>query len=502
MRRSVAMTGKTASELSGHLLRADGDEDLCFATWHPSTGRDRLTALLNQPLLPRLGERHVHGNASFEAAYALRAAQEAALGGTGLAFMHSHPRGRGWQALNEIDQIAESRIANLAREITGLPLVGLTKAGDRSWSARIWGGIGRHVAPNACESVRVLGDSYSVTFNDALVPRPDTSGAQVRTVHTWGEEIQATMARLRVAIAGVGSVGMTVAELLGRTGIEHLGVFDFDTVEMVNLDRLRGASLLDAILKRSKTHVARRLLEDGSTATRPQHEFHEISICEPEGLRRLLDFDVIVSCVDRPWPRHVLNTISYADLIPVIEGGLRTFQNKDGSFRNAYWRSTVVRPGRPCLACLGQYNPGIVQVERDGSLDDPSYIATLPGDSPILRRENVAGLSVSVTAALLQQFMSYIAHPSGFGDPGPLLFNLRDQARVERVASVCVDGCAYQGSTGTGDGRLDPSSTHAAAERARCDRAKVSSRLQVARGLDNLLHGLRQHLTRFSKSMA
>jgi len=495
MRRSVAMTASTQSGLSGHLLRADGQEDLCFATWHPSTGHGRLTAILDRPILPGDGDRHVHGNASFEANYALRAAQEAARAGAGLAFAHSHPRGRGRQALNPIDQLAESRIANLASEITGLPLVGLTIAGDGSWSARVWSGVGRLVAPGLCDSVRVIGDTLSVTFDDNLAPRPDAAAAQVRTVNTWGDEIQATIARLRVAVAGVGSVGMDVAELLARTGIEHIGVFDFDTVETVNLDRLRGTGALDACLKRSKAHTARRLLAQASTALRVNHEFHELSICEPEGLRRLLDFDLIFSCVDRPWPRHVLNTIAYADLIPVIDGGLLAFRNSDGSFRNAYWSSAVVRPGRPCLVCLGQYEPSMVQVERDGSLDDPSYIANLPPGSPLRRRENVAGISVSVTAALLQQFISYVARPSGFGDPGPLRFNLRNPTLVEPGPGFCRPGCPYQTSAGRGDARLDPSATHEAARKARRDRAAVPASVRLGRQFDDLLLASKRWLT-------
>jgi hypothetical protein len=178
----------------------------------------------------------------------------------------------------------------------------------------------------------------------------------------------------------------------------------------------------------------------------------------------------------------------------VIEGGLSAFQNTDGTLRNAYWRSTLVRPGRPCLACLGQYDPALVQVERDGSLDDPTYIANLPLGSPIRRRENVAALSASVSAALLEQFVSYVARPSGLGDPGPLRFNLRDHT-VERDPTVCDEGCVYQESAGRGNARLDPTSRHRAAEQARIDRASVSMGVRVGRRLDALMWFLRKRLT-------
>lgn len=475
-RRSAAMTGAVESALRDHLLRDDGQEDLCFATWRPSTGRRRLTALVGDTILPRPGERQVHGNASFEMSYALRAAKLAAERGDGVVFLHAHPGGGGWQRLNETDARAEASIANLARELTGLPLVGMTLAtGDGSWSSRVWDtGRGRDVGYTPCESVRVIGSTLRVSHNGELRPRPRPQPTQRRTIHAWGERAQAELARLRVLVVGAGSVGLYIVESLARTGIEHIAVMDFDRVEFVNLDRLHAATHVDAALRRPKIDIAGRILRQGATAARPQHELFDESACEPAGLKTLLDFDVVFACADRPWPRHVLNTVAYADLIPVIEGGLRVDSLAGGGLRNAVWRSAIVTAGRPCLVCIGQYDPAHVQLERDGSLDDPTYIAGLPAGSLLRSNQNVSALSIAAASALLNQFLSLVVAPSGIGDPGPLRHDLARHCIERSDAVSCAAECPYQQSVGDGDRRVNPTARHSAAERARTAETNVA----------------------------
>jgi hypothetical protein len=479
---STAMSGTAAEKLGSHLVRTDGQEDLCFATWRPSTGRRRRTALVIEPVLPREGERHVHGNASFEMAYALRAARFAAERGEGIAFLHAHPDGRGWQRLNDTDRRGEASVANLAREVTGLPLVGMTLAtSDRAWSSRVWDeGRGHEVGHSPSESVRVISSHLRMTFNEDVRPPPTPQSTQRRTIHAWGEQVQADLARLRVLVAGAGSVGLYIVESLARTGLQHIAVMDFDRVEFVNLDRLHAATHLDALLRRPKVDVARRILRQASTAANPRHELVELSVCEPAGLAELLDFDVIFSCVDRPWPRHVLNTVAYADLIPVVDGGLRLDPLPAGGLRNAVWRSQVVTAGRPCLACLGQYDPAHVQLERDGSLDNPMYIAGLPAGSALRANQNVSALSIAAASSMLNQFVSLVVAPSGLGDPGPLRHELaRHQVEPADVRRCELD-CPYQGSVGDGDRRLDPSAPHVPAARVRSSDTRATRAVRSA----------------------
>lgn len=494
VRSSVAMTGHVAAELRRHLLRDDGQEDVCFATYRPSRGAERTTAVINDVILPKSGDRSVHGNASFTGDFVVRAATVAASTGAGLVLLHSHPGGRGWQGMSSYDADAERSYAHLLHEMTGLPLFGMTLAGeDHAWSARTWSSDGRS---DWCESVRVVDDCLAVTWNDDLRQPPRLQPTQLRTASGWGEQVQADIARLRVLVIGVGSVGLDVGLRLAASGIEHVGVMDFDTIEMTNLDRMIGATILDVVLVRSKTDVAQRLLFDSATALHAQIGVHTSSVCEPEGLATALDYDVIFSCVDRPWPRAVLNMSAYADLIPVIDGGIHIDAFPDGGMRNATWRSHVIRPGRPCMSCNKQLDLGAVALDREGLLDDPEYIAGAHiAASPA--RQNVAALSVSVVASLLSQFISLVAAPAARGEPGALQYSLSTHT-LEHLPYVSQPNCFVEAAVGAADERLALTGQHDRAEQVRSARAAAEARqgVRLGRRADELLSRLRSALGR------
>lgn len=464
-RVSVALTEDTSRELTRHLLRADGQEDLCLAAYRPSTGTGRWTAVVTDVLLPRPGEREVHGNATVTGDYVLRAAMTAAPAGKGIILLHSHPRGTGWQGMSHQDADAERSYAVLAAQVTGLPLVGMTLAGDGTWSARQW--LGDDRPHTDAESVRVLGPILKVSWNDRLRAVPQAQAAQERTVSAWGPGAQADIARLRILIVGGGSVGLDVAVRLAAAGVQHVAVMDFDRVERVNLDRLIGAGRRDAWLRRPKTAVALREMRRAGTAAAREFVRFAWSVCEAKGLSAALDYDVVFSCVDRPWPRAVLNQMAYADLIPVLDGGIAIDAFDDGGIRNATWRSHVLRPGRPCMDCTGQIRGAEVARDRAGLYEDESYIRAaglaMPG------KQNVALLSTSVSAALLAQFVSLAAGVGGRGEPGPLQYSLSTHS-LEHRADTSRQHCPVEASTGAGDSRSSLTSRHPAAERARASR--------------------------------
>src|SRR5580658_3942436 len=448
--RSVAMTGEVDRLAREHLLRRDRQEDICFGLWRASQGDTRSTAIVERLLLPRDGERNVHGNASFEPVFLERAMAEAAEIGAGLALLHSHPLGRGAQGLSRDDIVAEQGNAGAVFGATGLPFVGLTLAGDGSWSARFWQRTAPRTYPVGwCASARVVGDAFSITFNDKLAPVPRSTEEQIRTVSAWGQESHANMVRLRIGVVGAGSVGGMIAESLVRTGFEDITLVDFDIVKKHNLDRLNYATSRD--VGRLKVEALARHLRDRATAASLRVHQVAAAVYEEAGYRAALDCDVLFSCVDRPWGRYVLNLIAYTHLIPVIDGGIRARTNRLGKLAAADWRAHTATIGRPCLQCLGQYDPGVVQVERDGMLDDPKYIEGLPADHPLKSRENVFAFSMSCASLQTLQMLALVLSPLGQPNPGSQLYHFVGGDMEEPTYGSCHENCLFPSMIALGD---------------------------------------------------
>ena len=378
-RFSVAMTDVLHGELRHFLSREDLQEDLCFALYRPSLGATRFTALLVTPVLPGHGDRSVHGNVGFLPTYFERTVSEAVEAKTGIAFLHSHPLADKWQGMSHDDFTAESEMAAAIQSATGLPLIGLTlscKSGF--WSGRSWLRDAGRWIPNNCENVRVLGRRCRWDFCPSVKHIPNFPETLDRTVSAWGSRVQSQLASLRVGIIGLGSVGALVAESLARVGFGELLLIDPDRVESVNLDRTLNAYPEHAASAARKVQVAACSAARGATFPGFRIESLSTGIQDPRAYGAALDCDVLFSCVDRPWPRYILNQIAYAHFIPVIDGGIDVSRNTGGELRSADWGVFVVSPGRRCLECWGQYKQELVPVERAGNLDDPRYIETLP----------------------------------------------------------------------------------------------------------------------------
>lgn len=469
---SIAIPEKVNNDLLNHLIRYDGDEDLCFALWTPSEGATRLTALVHSPVLPIEGDRQVHGNASFNQQYFECVCKLAMQQGCGIAFLHSHP-GPGWQGMSDDDVVAEQqRLAGVTMGLTDLPLVGLTVGNDGTWSGRFWTHIkGKEYKRNWCNSVRVTGNRLQVFFAEHLVPKPVFRELFKRTVTVWGAENHATLARLRIGIVGLGSVGSMVAENLARMGFERVTLLDFDEVQPHNLDRLLGATTED--IGKLKIEVAEREIRKSATASEIEVRKIPFSIAEQAGYEAALDCDVLFSCVDRPRPRYILNHFAYSHLIPVIDGGIAV-RFKRNEFSGVDWQLQTVAPTRPCLACIGAFNQGDVTTEIEGKLDDPSYLQGLSNDHRFKRNENVFPFSANLASLEVLQLIALVTGIAGITDFGIQRFRYNPGTLNVDVERTCSADCQFVELTGRGDKHFVLYGTDLGAKAARKRQNKIN----------------------------
>jgi len=490
MSYSIAFTSSGHAEAAAHLLRKDGQEDLCFALWYPSRGKIRTSALISSIIFPHRNDRQVHGNASFNPSYFERSLGMALEKGAGLAFMHSHP-GPGWQDMSPDDIEAESGRAAATQAATGLPLVGLTLANDHSWSGRFWEKVEPKLYQRKwCETVRVIGDDgLVVTFMDKMLPPPKFRWRLHRTISAWGLERQQKLARLKIGVVGLGSVGSIVAEGLARLGVQSIKLIDFDSIEEVNLDRILHSR--DDNIGQAKVSVIAEAIKKSATAKDFRVAQVEYSVVEKNGFREILDCDLLFSCVDRPWPRSLLNQVSFAHLIPVIDGGINVTTKENGTIKAADWKAHAILHGRRCLECLGQYDPGLVQAEREGYFDDPSYIKTLNVNHPIRQNQNVFTFGLDTASLELLQMLSIVISPLGISDLGEFNYHFVSGFLDANEAMVCKEGCPYPGIVARGDNlEYIPIGRHMIAEKTRENRARqrgLSRRIGFTR-IFNFLH--------------
>ena len=448
----IVFTSEADATASQHLLQHyhldKHQEDLCFALWRPSTGRTRHVALIDEIILPKDGERNLHGNASFEPDYLGRAIKIALQKKTGLAFMHSHPY-PGWQGMSSPDIEAEQNVLAYPAGATGLPLVGLTIGTDGYWSGRFWKKSDKKMQRHWCEKIRVVGpQSYKIYFNDNIIEPPKRKEILKRTFDTWGRESQETIARLRVGIVGLGSVGCVVAEAIARIGVAQVTLIDPDTIEEHNLDRLLYGTTKD--IGELKVDVASRAMRAHATADKIKITALPVSIHDEVAYRTALDCDILFSCVDRPVARDVLNYIAHAHLIPVIDGGVAVeMDSQQEHFFSAHWRAHIITPYHQCMRCNGQYNSSMVVMELDGSLDDPSYINNLPIEERDTN-QNVFPFALSVAGMEVNLMLRYLLAK----DWWPLIRQQDYQfvtGEMQVINKDCHPNCSFRQRRAQGD---------------------------------------------------
>jgi adenylyltransferase/sulfurtransferase len=154
-----------------------------------------------------------------------------------------------------------------------------------------------------------------------------------------GEEGQRALKRSRVLLVGAGGLGSPVALYLAAAGVGTLGLVDFDTVDLSNLQRqiLHGSASVGG----SKIDSARDRLADINPNV--SIEPYRTRLTSENALEIARDYDLIVDGTDNFATRYLVNDTSVLLGIPNVYGSVYRFEGQASVFGAS---------DGPCYRCL------------------------------------------------------------------------------------------------------------------------------------------------------
>lgn len=402
---------------------------------------EQATKLIVSAIQPIAEEHYLRREAyglSISSAALTRVAKLARYENLSIVFAHSHPDGYA-EFSKQDDEEEEKLIPFFQSRIPGR-IHGTLVLTDKSVRGRLY-------CPNrvSVDTVLSIGNrirSWRANDGEELQPVFD------RQVRAFGADIQHMLQGLHVGVVGLGGTGSPVAEQLCRLGVGSLSLFDGDTFDSTNVNRVYGSTLKDQ--GKPKVQIAARHLGkiglQTSIHTYPQH------ITEESIAKRLRDCDVVFGCTDKEMPRAILGQLSLRYSIPVFDMGV-LIDSDAGKLIGVHGRVTTLIAGEACLFCRGRITPEGIRIEalsdedRSKQVKD-GYAPELGDPAPAV----IAFTSATASAAI-SEFLHRLTGFMGSARQSSEILLAIDQSRIRtnRIPPRDDCSCADESVWGSGD---------------------------------------------------
>ena len=209
-----------------------------------------------------------------------------------------------------------------------------------------------------------------------------------------GLQGQTKICSASVLCIGAGGLGSPVAMYLAAAGIGKLGLVDFDTVDLSNLQRqiLHGTPDLE----RPKTQSARESLD----RLNPNVEVirHDLRLTRDNALETIRPYDIVVDGTDNFPTRYLTNDACVLLRKPNVYGSIFRFEGQASVF--------APHLGGPCYRCLYPEPPppGLVPSCAEGGV-----LGVLPGVIGVIQATETLKLILGLGTSLLNRLLLYNA---------------------------------------------------------------------------------------------
>lgn len=209
---------------------------------------------------------------------------------------------------------------------------------------------------------------------------------------------QAKLLASKVLIIGVGGLGSPVSLYLAAAGIGTIGLVDFDSVDLSNLQRqvIHSTEKIGIKKVESACQAIKALNRDVDVKTYPFR-------LEAESAKELVtEYDIVINCIDNFQTRFLLNDACVLAGKPMVEAGIMGW---DGMLL------TVIPGQSPCYRCLFPEPP------KKGVFPTPSEIGlfgVLPGVMGVLQATEALKIILGIGKNLAGKMLLFNALETKF----------------------------------------------------------------------------------------
>jgi hypothetical protein len=401
MRYSMTLTERDYQSITEHLFTKSGVEQAAYLLCRPVITETECRLLVRSviPVIDDDIEERDAVHMKIKSRSFLRAMKKAHLKGEAFCFLHSHPPNVNRHSVQD-DQEEQKLFRTAYNRITTEGVhASLIFTDSEHPIGRVWFQDGTTIS---LDVIRIIGNRFRFYFQSADCDVQ--SSFFDRQIQIFGQDIQALLGRLKIAVVGAGGTGSAVAEQLIRLGVGKLLIIDGDCFDPSNINRVYGSRIVDRGI--SKVKLVERLAADIGLGT--VIETVQKPIFFESAFRHLRNCDVVFGCTDDEWGRSLLTRLAIYYFIPVFDIGVKIDSNRC-IIQSIQGRVTTLIPSVACLYCRGRIKSDRVRAE---SLQffNPEEAAHQRAEGYVPELEDPAPAVVTFTSAVASSAVLELLH--------------------------------------------------------------------------------------------
>lgn len=212
------------------------------------------------------------------------------------------------------------------------------------------------------------------------------------------DSMKERLGKAKILIVGTGGLGSPIAYILAMSGVGRLGLIDYDTVEISNLNRqiLHSTETIGMAKVKSAEIFLKKLNRDVEIRTYEE----KFSLENAEAL--VSEYDLVIDGLDNLPNRYLLNDVCYFLKKPMIEAGVLRF---DGL------ATTIIPDKSPCYRCIF---PESADNSTVPSCSETGVLGAVPGVMGIIQAIEAIKYLTGAGATLVNKILIFDALHSDF----------------------------------------------------------------------------------------